>query len=269
MLPTCNRSCAPSMNLGMVMVAALLVIPGAPRAQTVRSHVIAADSQFAAKRLGDALELYEHAMTLDSLAYDAAAGASLAAVTLGEFHSEPEMRAALYAKAARYARRAVSSRNDKAEAHYLLARALGRTALSVGVRERTRFAVEIRDEAMTALALDPNHAGARHVLGLWHQNVMQLSSLQRFAARRLLGAKVFGEASWGEAVRNLEMAVALEPNTITHRLDLGRLYAARKKYEQAREQLRWVLSAPSLDYNDDAYRREAEAALRSLRDSLQ
>ncbi len=255
-------------DLKSVITAVLLVIPGAASAQTVQSYVAAADSQFAAQRLGEALTLYEQAMTLDSLDYVAAAKASLAAVTLGEFHPEAQTQRSLYAKATRYARRATASRPDDAQAHYLLARALGRTALSVGVRERIGFAVEIRNAAMTAIAIDPNHAGARHVLGVWHHHVMQLSKLQRFAARTLLGGKALSEASWDEALRNLEMAVALDPNAITHRLDLGRLYAMRKQYEKAREHLGWVLTAPSVDYNDDAYRREAEAALRSLRDTL-
>jgi hypothetical protein len=42
------------------------------------------------------------------------------------------------------------------------------------------------------------------------------------------------------------------------------LYAARKQYDDAREQLQWVLTAPIVDYNDPHYKREAAAALESF-----
>ncbi|HEY0809653.1 MAG TPA: hypothetical protein VGD49_05795 [Longimicrobiales bacterium] len=253
----------------LVVVAALLLAANTLSAQTTQAYLAAGDSARSANRMTDALALYEKAVQLDSLDRQALSLASLVAVTLGEFNSNPGERDSLFARATRYARQAVATDVDDAQAHFLLARALGRTALSQGMRERVRFAVEVRNEANAALALKPNHAGARHVLGLWHQNVMQLSRLQRFAARTLLGGKVLGEASWAEAQRNLEASVALEPNAITHRLDLRRFFAVRKQYDQAREQLQWVLAAPSVDYNDDAYRHEADVALKAMRNVLQ
>ena len=96
--------------LKSVTAAALMVIPAAARAQTVESYVAAANSQWAGNRLSEALTLYEQAMTLDSLAYEAASKASLIAVMLCEFHPEPLTQASLYARATRYARRAITSR---------------------------------------------------------------------------------------------------------------------------------------------------------------
>ncbi len=67
-----------------------------------------------------------------------------------------------------------------------------------------------------------------------NQNVMQLSAWQRTIARLFLGAKTFIRASWAEAQSLLEQAVAIEPNRIVHRLDLGHVYADRKQHDKAR-----------------------------------
>ena len=93
---------------------------------------------------------------------------------------------------------------------------------------------------------------------------MKLNSVQRLVARTFLGAKAMREASWEQAVSNLEAAVRSEPDVMVHRLNLGRLYIDRKQWDQAREQLQWVLQAPSVDYNDENYRREAEKSLKRI-----
>jgi hypothetical protein len=62
----------------------------------------------------------------------------------------------------------------------------------------------------------------------------------------------------------MEQAVAIEPNRIIHRLDLGRVYAARGDKARAREQFQWIEAAPVTDYNDPNYKRQAAQALRDL-----
>ena len=74
--------------------------------------------------------------------------------------------------------------------------------------------------AIRAISLDPTHDGAYHVLGRWHAEIMRLPGIERFFARRVLGARIFDEASWDEATVNLERAVALDTTRIVHRLDL-------------------------------------------------
>jgi uncharacterized protein HemY len=94
---------------------------------------------------------------------------------------------------------------------------------------------------------------------------MRLSGLERFFAKNLLGGKVFDEANWNQAVSYLEKAVAVEPERITHRLDLGKVYADVGNKAKAREQFEWVVRATPQDFNDAHYKQEAERALRSLR----
>jgi hypothetical protein len=145
-----------------------------------------------------------------------------------------------------------------------LARALGRRALSVGVRDRVKFATEVRAEALEALRLNPDHPGALHVMGVWNAEVMRLNGVSRFFAKNVLGGKVFSEASWNRAVSYMERAVAVDPERIVHNLDLGKIYLDLGDKAKARAQFELVVRGRRVDFNDPAFKREAEAELAKL-----
>lgn len=187
------------------------------------------------------------------------------AVDRGEFDPNEDERQALFRKAEQYARRAVAANGADAEGHFELARAIGKTALTMGPRDKVKYAGVVHDEAMAAVRLNPKHAGALHVLGKWNSEVMQLNGITRLVAKRLLGGAVFGEASWENAQRYLEQAVALEPGRIIHRLDLAEVLAARGEKAKAREQYEWIARAPLTDYNDRHYKDEASRRSSDLR----
>jgi tetratricopeptide (TPR) repeat protein len=175
-------------------------------------------------------------------------------------------RDSAYAEAETYARKAVALNPEGVAGHFMLAQAIGRASLSKGTRERIRSAEEIRREALRAIALDPTHAGAFHVLGRWHAQIMRLSAFQRFFAQRLLGGSSFGEASWEQAIANLERAVALAPTTIQHRLELAQVFVDCQRYGEARPQLDAVASLPVADAMDASYKERA-AGLRQTIDA--
>jgi Tfp pilus assembly protein PilF len=99
---------------------------------------------------------------------------------------------------------------------------------------------------------------------MWNAEIMRLSRLERWAARNLLGGGVLGEASWDNAQVYLERAVSIEPNRITHRLDLAGVYADRGEKDKAREQYETIARLPVTDYNDPRYKQLAEERLRDL-----
>jgi tetratricopeptide (TPR) repeat protein len=200
----------------------------------------------------------------DTTSYAWLVSAANDAVDKAEFNPSAEQRKALYRSAEDYARRAVAANPDDAEGHFELARAIGRNAQTMGSRDRVKFAAVVRDEALAALKLDPKHAGALHVLGVWNAEVMRLNGFTRMIAKNLLGGKVFGEASWDNAQKYLEEAVAIEPNRITHRLDLAGVYADRGMKERARKEYEWIAGAPIVEYNDRNYKEEAARRLKEL-----
>lgn len=205
-----------------------------------------------------------HAQAAADTSYDWFVNAAHAAVDSGEFASA-ERRAALYKNAEQYARRAVAANPNGAEGHFQLARAVGRNALTMGTRDRIKYAKEVRDQALAALAADPKHAGALHVLGEWNAQVMRLSGFSRMIAKNFLGGKVFGEASWDNAQKYLEEAAAIEPNRIVHRLDLAAVYVDRGQKAKAIEQYEWIARAPVTDFNDAKYKELAAERLKELK----
>jgi tetratricopeptide (TPR) repeat protein len=231
---------------------------------SVESLVLQGDRESAARRSAAALALFERAVAADGRHAPALWRAAREAVDLGEVETDAAKRNALYARAMTHARRAVEFAPTEAEARFQLARAVGRTALTLGPRDRVKFATEVRDHALEALRLDARHAGALHVLGVWHAEVMRLNGFTRAMARTFLGGKVFESASWAEAVRNLEESVRLEPTRLVHRLDLARIYRDMGRRADARASYEAALRSPLIDANDEYYRQSAEAELRRL-----
>lgn len=250
---------------GALAIVAVALATRDAIAQDAAQLLALGDSAHAAFRAAEALEHYEAAIAADSGNAEAWSKASLAAVDLGEGEENANRRRELFRLGERYARRAVAIDSANATHLFNLARALGRTALSVGVRDRVKYAVEIRDLALAALELDPDHPGALHVLGMWHAEVKRLNGFEKFFAERFLGGGIFREANWKDAVTYLERAVAVDPQRLVHHLDLGKIYADIGEKAKAREQFEFVVNATQqTDVNDPLYKRQAQEALGRL-----
>lgn len=248
-----------------LVMALLLGAAGAASAQSAAEHVALGDKDRDARNPTAALRHYEAALAIDSTNYDALRNAAYECVELGEFDTDAEHRGALYRSAEQYARRAVAANPRDADGHFQLAQALGRNALTMGVRDKIRLASEIRSEALAALAIDPKHSGALHVMGVWNAEIMRLNGFSRAIARRFLGASIFDAANWNDAQRYLEGAVAADSTRIVHRLDLAEVYADRGQRAKAIEQYEWIARAPVTDYNDPSYKTDAMRRLTALR----
>jgi tetratricopeptide (TPR) repeat protein len=247
--------------MARLRLAALLLALSAARldAQTAHDHVGLGTAAMQVHDLRTALAHYDAALALDSADYEANWRAAIALIDEGELIPDsvksPE-RDSLYARAERLAGRAVAADSMGADGHFALAAAVGRASLTMGKKERIRRARVIRDEALRAIELNPRHDGAYHILGRWNAEIMRLSGLSRFFAKRLLGAGIFGQASWEAAVSNMERAAALDPTRLYHRLELAEIYVDRKRYDDARVQLADLAALPDREIMDSVYRRE-------------
>ena len=237
-----------------------LGLPAGLVGQTAHDHVSMGTAALQAHDLRTGLAHYEAALAIDSADYEANWRAAMALLDLGQQipDSVPSAeRDSLYARAERLARRAVTADSAGADGHFAVAAAVGLASLTKSKRERIRRAGVVRDEARRALELNPRHDGAYHILGRWNAEIMRLSGFTRFFARSFLGAGVFKQASWEEAISNLQRAVALDPGRIYHRLELAEVYADRKQWDDARGELVRIEALPDREVLDPLYRARA------------
>ncbi len=151
------------MSIRATMTAAMLLVARVAGAQSAAEHVALGDKEYVARNLVAAMQHYEAAVGADSSSVEGLWKASNAAVDLGEFNDAE--RQSYYARGEQLARLAVKADPNSANAHFALAKALGRVALSKGKRDKVKYAGVVHDEVQTALRLDSLNAGALHVLG--------------------------------------------------------------------------------------------------------
>ena len=244
--------------------AGLCLITFPLHAQQAADHVALGIVATEARDLPTALGHFEAALEQDSMNYEANWRAALTLGLMGDpfpMRVKSAKRDSLYARAERYAQRAVRANPAGADGHFALAASLGRAALMVGPEEKVHRAALIRNEALRALAIDPRHDGAYHVLGRWNAEVMRLPGIGRFVARHFLGGRVFDQASWPKAIAYMKRAVELAPGRIYHHLALADFYADTRRPREAEAELRLVDSLPVREAMDTNYRQQA-ASLR-------
>src|SRR5687768_707923 len=246
------------MLVRIATVASLALFAPIAGAQNAAEHIAAGDREATVMNATAAFAHYEAAAAAEPQNYEALWKAAREAIGLGEFERDEAQRAEFFRKGEEYAQKAVEVNPADAEGHFNLARALGRRALSMGTRDRIKYAGVVREHALKALELNPQHPGALHVMGVWNAEVMRLNAFSRAIAKNFLGGKVFGEANWDNAVRYMEQAVQVDPDRLTHHLDLGKIYADVGDKAKARASLERVLSGTAAEYNDQFYKQEAQ-----------
>ncbi len=255
---------------------AALALSGAPAAVAQRplsaaEQIALGDSAYAALAPAQALGHYRAALAIDSSSYPASWKAGRELVDIAKQipdeagDSSRHLRDSLYMAARAYGEAAVRLNPNGADGHFTVAQALGRLARTKGGKERVRFAKLIYDEGMKAIELDSTHDGAYHLIGAWHMEVMLLSGFQRFFAKTLFGGGFLDKGNWADAERYLARAVALKPQNIFHRLELGEVYFDVGKVSKAREQFTLIATLPIGDVLDPKYQKEAKQILDDIK----
>jgi tetratricopeptide (TPR) repeat protein len=165
-----------------------------------------------------------------------------------------------YEAAKIYAERALKVNPNDSEANVVMSVAYGRLALVKDGKEKVGSVREIKIFASRALQLNPSNFKALHVLGKWHYEVSNLSSIERGAAKLLFGG--LPKASGDSAIYYYEKAKALSPVFILNYLELAKAYYANKKKDKAIEYLKYLLKLPNTTSEDEMIKAEAKELIK-------
>jgi tetratricopeptide (TPR) repeat protein len=134
-----------------------------------------------------------------------------------------------------YAKRAVASDPNNANAQLSVAICYGRLVSFVETRSKVEYSRQIKEHSELALKLNPNDSYAWHVLGVWNYELAKMGPFMRGVVKVVYGA--IPPASNEEAVRLLRKAVEIAPERVSHHVELGRAYLALGMKNEARAEL--------------------------------
>jgi tetratricopeptide (TPR) repeat protein len=200
-------------------------------------------------RFPEAVAAYESAFAADATDARALARFARAAVYLADAlpAGETAAKERWFGVAAERAEQAARLAPDDPDAHFEIARALGRLAQYRGVLASLHLAGRVAESLERAIELDPDHAGAWHARALFHHQVPWIA----------------GGRS-GQVIRSFERAIAIEPDVIAHRLELARVWIDRKDTAAAKAQLQAAVAIAPRTFHDRLDLEQARTLLATL-----
>lgn len=170
---------------------------------------------------------------------------------------DPDRAQALLREAEEHARAAIVGYEDDADRRFALAAVLGMRTDREGGRTKVRVASELYEELRVVLGLDPEHTGARYMMGRLHAGVRRMNGVTRWVATNLLGGGALDDASWEMAERHLLFAETRAPGVPDHHLQLARVYLDTGRPELASDEVLHVLELEAVSPMERAARTEA------------
>ena len=170
----------------------------------------------------EALEKFKAALKSDPNNYEAAWNASIMCSRIGNRQPDDTKKKEYFVIAKQYAVKALKLNPNDAESNYSMAVAMGRMALISGAKDKVAASRDIKNYADLAVKLNPNHAGAWHVLGKWNFEVANLNFAERAVANSLFGGIPDGDIN--KSIDCYNKAINLDQNDILFYLDLANAY---------------------------------------------
>ena len=114
-----------------------------------------------------------------------------------------------------------------------------------------------------SIALDSTKDQAWHILGCWHQRLADIGALKRAIAMVVYGG--LPAATNEESVKCLQKAIALNPDSPMHYIELGRTYAQMGQTAEACKFIEKGLAMPDVAKDDPEMKRMGRETLEKLK----
>lgn len=165
--------------------------------------------------------------------------------------------AKLLLEAAEEQARVAVAAEDGVATRFALAVVLGMRANREGGGTRVKKASELHVELTHILEVEPEHAGARHLIGRLYAGIRRMNRVTRWIATRLLGGSVLKQATWALAEQNLLFAEQHASDISDHHLQLANLYRDTDRPGLALAEVEHVLALPPQSLAEEEVQDEA------------
>lgn len=205
--------------------------------------ISAGDRAFEREHYDEAIRCYERVADHHDADAEAEAEWKLARAVICRADVSPiaEQQEA-YHRALAAAEHSLQIRSQCSNAHTWYAIALGYVAIGEGVRSQIQIAHRIKAEVEEAIRLDPSNDVAYSIQGTLFRSLGNVGWVERQLAAVLIGK--LPEGGYPEAEKALCKAIALAPDVIRHRYELGLLYLDWGKKDAARQTFLKTLPLP-------------------------
>jgi tetratricopeptide (TPR) repeat protein len=217
---------------GVLLPSLFSILVGGPG--DIPGAITSGDEAFAQVDYPGAIARYEEALAGHPGEPDLLWRLARACVCMAEVE-EGGSRARLLVQAEGYARRCVAADSTKGEGHTWLAGALGYIALEERTERKLALSRELQREAERAVELNPGDDAAYSILGSFYRALGNVGWLERALASLFVGSVPRG--GYAEAESALKKAIAIAPDIMRHRYELGILYIDMGRREEARRVL--------------------------------
>jgi tetratricopeptide (TPR) repeat protein len=161
-----------------------------------------------------------------------------------------------------YAQRAATLAPNDSEAQLSPAISYGKMAAFLPNKEQAQASSRIKQAVDRALQLDPKNDTAWYILGRWNRVLADINPLKRLLAGALYGS--LPVTTYDAAEKCLVKAIAINPNRLMHNIELGRIYAAMGRKDDARKFLLKGTSMPNREKDDPELKEIAKELLKKL-----
>jgi tetratricopeptide (TPR) repeat protein len=241
----------------------LLNIPVICLAQNAADALLKAAEQKEKLLLEDeALLIYQSILKADNNNWKTLCAASFLCSRCGNRKKGNDQKV-LFTFAKTLAEKAYQLNSKEAECSFVMGVAMGRMALVSSIKNKVAASRAIKFYADKAVALNPNHAYALHLLGRYNLEVSRLSSVEILACNQLLGGLPPGDVK--SAIRCFEKCRSIDKNYITNLLDLAYAYEKNKEVAKAKTTIAELLAAPLRMTDDAALKAEGKRLLNKLK----
>lgn len=189
------------------------------------------------------LPVFKKLVEIDSTNVDYLSNLSFAYSKVGANLTDPKLQLKFYAKAKSVANKAKKLNDNHAFAHYSFALALARENENAGSKEKIANAKEIKAECDKVIAIDPNEAGAYHVMGRWHRTFAGFSGFEKAMVNTFFGGTPEG-GSYKDALEMFQTAIKIEPWYMLHTYELAMTYHEMGNNEYAIKFLKKAMELP-------------------------